>query len=534
MNVSWNDALAFCQWLSEDQEGVEYALPTEAQWEYACRGGTTTPWCCGDSGTALEEYAWFRTNSGGTTRPAGRLQPNGWGLYDMHGSVWEWCADRWATDYYAQAGTVGMAEQRYAQAMKPVEELVVAWDFSEALTALGEVQFEEGDLLTNLDAKYADTPWLASNRAAMEALRGEARAGIYEAEAEKLYAKAVELLETEQPFDVEPVVKNLKANFGDSVAVTETTREPSFSEIEEAIADLGKRFTVRLDGEGDFKSIQAAIDQAPPNSLIEIQDNGPYFERILVPKEKEGLTLRGAKDRWPVVRSGGTLGTVSVLVTVDAPRTTVKRLVIAKEDAEGSSLAVVNSCHLRSVLWAGRGECRLGRHLEIDGCLSTSRVCVYPSAVLRNSIWINSLTIFGGEAKERIENVVIGGKGLTCAIPLELRHCTVDTELTLETGDGVIVDSILDSVQAAEPGNSIENCNIGSGKFVDFAKPGKSGFSANPQFVNPELYDHRLMPTSPCRGKASDGGDLGVRYTPEMVEILKVALALRQQGLIKF
>jgi len=126
VNVSWNDAVAFCQWLSEKEakkgskvrethQGnstspssngafhAPYLLPTEAQWEYACRCGTTTAWYCGDSDTALEEYAWFDKNSGGQTHPVGRLRANGWGLHDLHGNVWEWCADRWATDYYAES-----------------------------------------------------------------------------------------------------------------------------------------------------------------------------------------------------------------------------------------------------------------------------------------------------------------------------------------------------------------------------------------------------------------------------------------------
>lgn len=102
VNVSWNDATAFCQWLSKKQ-GVKYDLPTEAQWEYACRAGTASFWYCGDSDTTLQEYTWFTANSVDETHPAGQLKPNAWGLYDMHGNAWEWCADWLATEYYAQS-----------------------------------------------------------------------------------------------------------------------------------------------------------------------------------------------------------------------------------------------------------------------------------------------------------------------------------------------------------------------------------------------------------------------------------------------
>jgi formylglycine-generating enzyme required for sulfatase activity len=96
--VSWDDAVEFCRKLSElpaeKKAGYVYRLPTETEWEYACRAGTTTKYSCGDSNSKPGDYAWYDRNSNNTTRPAGQKQPNPWGLYDMHGNVWEWCQDR--------------------------------------------------------------------------------------------------------------------------------------------------------------------------------------------------------------------------------------------------------------------------------------------------------------------------------------------------------------------------------------------------------------------------------------------------------
>ena len=92
--VSWDDAVRFCRRLGQ-KEGRRYRLPTEAEWEYACRAESTGPY----AGTGnLDEMGWHVGNSGNETHPVGTKQPNAWGLYDMHGNVSEWCRD-WYGEY---------------------------------------------------------------------------------------------------------------------------------------------------------------------------------------------------------------------------------------------------------------------------------------------------------------------------------------------------------------------------------------------------------------------------------------------------
>jgi formylglycine-generating enzyme required for sulfatase activity len=110
-SVTWSKATAFCNRLSHETNR-KMRLPTEAEWEYACRAGSATRFCYGDDldESSFGEYAWYNGNSGGRSQLVGRKSPNAWGLYDMHGNVREWCGNLYADDPYVNVEELKIGE----------------------------------------------------------------------------------------------------------------------------------------------------------------------------------------------------------------------------------------------------------------------------------------------------------------------------------------------------------------------------------------------------------------------------------------
>jgi len=441
-----------------------------------------------------------------------------------------------AETYFEQAHALGLD-------IDPYLARLAAARLAEVGALMEDKQFTQAEAaLTSIEKKYGGLPWFADNKEALEAARAEAEAGIVEEEAEKLYAEAAQQFKAKELFDLKPLVQKLKADYPQSLPVTDTKRKPSFEQMQQAVADLGQFLTVRRDGKGSFQTIQAAIDAAVPNSLIEIQDNGPYNEKIDIPKEKKGLTLRGGKNCWPIVTSVGQTTNFPRLVTITAPETTFERLVLAHGAPAGENPSCVNvavtparihSCVLYSSPQAGSRVFN-GSGLELEHCVVVGSGDLRGSPALSDCVWLGLGPTYQADGLH-FTNVLIGSGLGGVGSDSELRGCTFAGPLKVIGGGGLITDCIMPCVECVKVDTRIEHCNVyAKPPFIDQAKPGKGCFGGDPQFVNPQAFDYRLRPTSPCRNRASDGGDVGVRYTPEMLQMLMLAFELRKRGVIKF
>jgi len=131
--MTHHGANKYCQWLSA-KTGQFYRIPTEAEWEYACRAGTTTPYSYGDDVSVLTNYGWFEENSDFKYQKVGKKKPNPWGLYDMHGNVMEWCLDQYEENYNTFAGA--LVEDPWTRATKPYPHVARGGGWDDPAAAL--------------------------------------------------------------------------------------------------------------------------------------------------------------------------------------------------------------------------------------------------------------------------------------------------------------------------------------------------------------------------------------------------------------
>lgn len=137
------NAVQFCKWLYT-RTGIFYRLPTEAEWEYACRAGSATAYSFGNSTLQLGNYAWYQSNSQGKTHPVGTKKPNAWGLYDMYGNAAEWTIDQYIPDYYKKFKD-SVAVNPVALPVKLYPHSIRGGSYADAAAALRSAERKKSD-----------------------------------------------------------------------------------------------------------------------------------------------------------------------------------------------------------------------------------------------------------------------------------------------------------------------------------------------------------------------------------------------------
>jgi len=423
-----------------------------------------------------------------------------------------------AEGYFDKAKSLGAKTERYlgplaAAAFARVNKLVDKKKFIEA-----------GAALKAFEKKYAETPWIESHEKELTATR----ALVSEAAAEELYAQGVKLFKQRRFTDLKTIVRKLAKDYASSLVVIDENRKPTFAEMELAAGGSSKLVTVSKSGKAKHKTIQAAIKAAPPKSVIQIMDGATYEEELIIPEDKEGLVIRGKHGSWPVIKTTAR-GSV---ISVRAPRVTIQQVVIIGQ--VGASR--VDSFSLREVISIAKNNCLIGgNHCEVDTCFLSGNVGAGYKQQPKEFSVKNSLILLQGKVeagKVDCDNALVAGK--IKAGTVKLQSCTLLDGIRSGAEDFTLLDSIISYVEDSRGEARIENCNVFGKGYLLLAKAGKGCIQKDPKFRDPDKFDYRLKPGSPCRRKASDGKDMGMRITPEMTAILKQAMALRDKGVIKF
>ena len=374
--------------------------------------------------------------------------------------------------------------------------MLAAKDFVTVRDLLNKHKYAEGEsLLTGLEAKYGKLPWFTANKPELDAAANEAKRGLREKAAEGIYAQAAALFRNGDFYELKPVVERLKTQYADSAVAADPQRKPSLAELEKAVADLGPLVRVRKDGKGDAKTIQEAVNGAPPKAVIQLEEVGPWSEQVLVPAAKAGLTIRGKRGPLPVITTAG-----------------------ARTPTRNPSWSRRRSCR-----WKGWRSCRAEAGgprlaaitaektaLSLRGVVVYGYVRVGKDAVARDCVFVGHV---GFRAFSSLENVLVYG-GINCGADSQLRHCTITGPLHLAGRSGLVEDCIVSAIDAPQGGQKIEHCDVfGENPYKNQAAPGKGCLKAPPRFFDEKNFDLRLQALSPCRKAASDGGDMGITYT---------------------
>lgn len=447
---------------------------------------------------------------------------------------------------------VPSAEQHFDKARSlgadtaPYMALLAAKEFAKIRVLLDKHKYPEIEaILATLEEKYGKLPWFAANKPEIEAAANEAKRGLREKEAEATYAQAARLYRDGDFYELKPIVERFKAQFADSSVAADPQRKPSVGELEKAVADLGPLVRVQKDGKGDAKTIQEAVNQAARNSVIQIEEAGPWTEQIVVSREKEGLTIRGKKGILPIITVAGGENNHGEIISVQSQQLSLERLVLSRAEPGGPPGPAVTagrgSISLRGAIVFG--HCQAGK-IDSQRSVFAGGVRTQDGIVAKNSVFFGHV---GSNAACTLKNVLVcgpgsggggdrggggmGGGGINCGPDSELRHCTITSTLHLSGMSCLVSDCIVATIEASNDGHKIDHCDVyGEPPYLNQAKAGEGCINSPPQFADPKAIGFRLQSDSPCRKAASDGTDMGFAYTSELQELLKVFVDLRGRG----